>query len=375
MSLQVSYKKQFVFLFLLTLTFLIVVEVFVNIWLYNFYRCDFEDNELFKDVDPEINRKICIDSLGFVYAEVYLEMEKGTVPGRQDPSQTISHINSEGFRGPEFTKDKPENTYRIFVLGGSAAFGSGVLDNQTFPFYLQQMYDETQVDFKVEVINAGWPGWWSPLEKKLVKNKLIDFDPDLLIVYDGWNDLRRQILFDDLMASPTQWKERWMEICELGKRYDYDTIITIQPSLGTVKKTLSVQEHQNRIKIDEWGLMPYYPDYVKQLDELKKHCTLTSDLRGIFDNFPGPLFFDVAHVPPIGNQIIAEKIYQLSLPIVTSKEQNINFYLENHESNFKEKNIGPISNEFNIIVETYQVLSEIISPYKTPKVFPLIFKQ
>jgi len=372
MPVRVSYKKQSVFLFLLTLTFLIVVEVLVNIWLYNFYRCDFEDNELFKNNDPELNRKICIESLGYeVYAEDYLEWGKGKESG----NKRIAHINSEGFRGPEFTKDKPENTYRIFVLGGSTVFSVGVLDNQTVPFYLQQMYDETQVDSKVEVINAGLTAKFSLQESQLVKYRLIDFDPDLLIVYDGWNDLKNYISYDNPKASPTLWKERWMAICELGKQYDYDTIITIQPSLGTVKKTLSVQEYEHKIRLDELGIMPYYPDYVKQLDELKKHCTLTADLRGIFDNFPGPLFFDVVHMGPMGNQIIAEKIYQLSLPIVTSKEQNINFYLENNESNFKEKNIGPNSNDINIIVvETSQVLSDIISSYKTPKIIPLIFE-
>jgi len=51
MSVQVSHKKQLVFLILLTLIFLIVVEVLVNIWLYFFYTCDFADSEIFENVD------------------------------------------------------------------------------------------------------------------------------------------------------------------------------------------------------------------------------------------------------------------------------------------------------------------------------------
>jgi len=50
-------------MFMLLVTFLVIVEVIVNIWLYNFYRCDFEDNEIFKDMDSETKRNICIDSI------------------------------------------------------------------------------------------------------------------------------------------------------------------------------------------------------------------------------------------------------------------------------------------------------------------------
>jgi len=64
MPVQVSYKKQFVLLFLLTLTFLVVVEVVVNIWLYYFYSCDFEDNEIFGNVDTQTKRKICLENIG-----------------------------------------------------------------------------------------------------------------------------------------------------------------------------------------------------------------------------------------------------------------------------------------------------------------------
>jgi len=52
-------------MFMLLVTFLVIVEVIVNIWLYNFYRCDFEDNEIFKDMDSETKRNICIDSIGY----------------------------------------------------------------------------------------------------------------------------------------------------------------------------------------------------------------------------------------------------------------------------------------------------------------------
>ena len=35
------------------------------------------------------------------------------------------NLNSHGFRGDDFSKTKPSNMYRIFMLGGSTMFGSG----------------------------------------------------------------------------------------------------------------------------------------------------------------------------------------------------------------------------------------------------------
>ena len=49
---KVSIKKQFALGILLLIVVLGVTELFANIWLYNIYRCEFEDNEIFKNTDP-----------------------------------------------------------------------------------------------------------------------------------------------------------------------------------------------------------------------------------------------------------------------------------------------------------------------------------
>jgi len=202
MPVQVSYKKQFVFLVMLAVIFLIGVEVLVNIWLYSIYRCDFEDNEIFDDIDPEINRKVCLESIAYGFAKDKVSMMNGThltavlvngemvkVENFQGLDDKIVYINNDGYRGPDFTKVKQDNTYRIFAVGGSTTFGIGVFDNQTFSFYLEELYDDANLGFKVEVINTGWPAKWSLWETKLIKDKLINFEPNLFIIYDGFNDL------------------------------------------------------------------------------------------------------------------------------------------------------------------------------------------
>ncbi len=245
MSVQVSYKKQFIVIFLLLMTFLITIEILVNIWLYFFYECDFEKSEIFKEANPELNRKVCLDSISYGFTSQRLIETYGTGIGRGfgGVDENVVNINSEGLRGAEFSKNKTENTYRIFVLGGSTTFGAGVLDNQTFPYYLEKSFDDSNLDFKVEVINAGWPGRWSLQEAAMVKEQLLEFEPNLFIVYDGIND-SIEVKRNHPEASATLWKERWEGICKLGKSYGYDTIITLQPQVGTGKKILTEQEYQ-----------------------------------------------------------------------------------------------------------------------------------
>lgn len=377
MPVRVSYKKQFTLMIMLLLVILVTVEVLVNIWLYYFYTCAFEKNEIFKNADPETTRKVCLESIGYGFAKQKLTKINGT---GLDPNirfgnvdENVVYINSEGFRGPEFTKNKPENVYRIFILGGSTTFGAGVLDNQTYPHFLQTMFDEANLNFKVQVINTGWPGKWSKQETELIKERLLDFEPDLFIVYDGVNDID-QVRRKDPHASATLWMQRWMEICELGKSFGYESIVTLQPMVGTGKKILTEQEYVNFLKFKEQRVTEIYPPFVEELEKLKIHCSVTEDLRGIFDNVPEPIFYDVSHTGPKGNQIIAKKFYELSLPLALENSKNNVFEKGNHESLIIEIDDQLFLNNVNSFFEnSYISLREIVSPYKTPRVLPLIF--
>ena len=85
------------------------------------------------------------------------------------------YINEHGFRGPEITIEKPVNTFRIFLVGGSTMYGSGNDDTTQIFSVLQKKFDEEDFGFDIEVINAGISGAWSKNEVSMVKNKLLDF--------------------------------------------------------------------------------------------------------------------------------------------------------------------------------------------------------
>jgi len=95
------------------------------------------------------------------------------------------HINSLGLRGPEI-EDSPG--YRVIALGNSCTFGWGVAYRNTWPYLLLQALNERFPSKKIEVINAGVPGYSSYQGKIYFARELINLKPDMLLIMFGWND-------------------------------------------------------------------------------------------------------------------------------------------------------------------------------------------
>ena len=240
------------------------------------------------------------------------------------------NINSLGFRGDEFSKIKPDETYRIFMLGGSPMFGYGATsDETTIPGFTQKIFDEKDFGFDIEVINSGSQAADSNKELKLVKERLIPFSPDLIIIYDGWNDLRFNV-------SPNELKENWNAICEIGKKNNFDVIISLQPIAGFGDKTLTKQESEWVKAGKSYSKKPLieslsaYQDYAKNLSEINT-CTKTIDLRNVFDNESETIYSDQGHVYDKGNTIVAKSLYNAIFPIILKNKE---FNIFENEKNF-----------------------------------------
>lgn len=108
----------------------------------------------------------------------------------------ILHTNTWGFRGDEITREKPPGTIRIFMLGGSTVFCGRTPYEQTHAALLQQMLRERHPQVTIEVLNAGAD--WHTSQHSLIKflTYVQDFDPDILIVFHGINDLVRSFTPD-----------------------------------------------------------------------------------------------------------------------------------------------------------------------------------
>ena len=353
LSVQVSYKKQTTLGIIGIIILLLVIEVVANVWWVTQINCEFEQNEIFQNFDEVEKRQLCLDFYNLKTSGDEI------IPNQNVDSITI---NSLGFRGDEFSEIKPSNTYRIFMVGGSTMFGAGATsDNATIPGYLQYDLNGKDFGFDIEVINSGIQGADSNTELKSIKQKLVRLSPDLLIIYDGWNDMRAN-------NNPMEVKENWESICKFGQENDFDVIVTLQPIAGFGNKVLTKQELKYANTGEDYsnnpliGSLSVYQDYAKNLSEVKM-CTKTYDLRSVFDSETGPIYWDQGHVSDKGNSIVAKSLFNAVFPIVS---ENYGFSIFETENNIQ-KTSSLLYDDREIIV-TVELLPSNESEKKKVKI-------
>jgi lysophospholipase L1-like esterase len=117
--------------------------------------------------------------------------------------------NARGFRGPDIGVPKPPGVFRIVALGGSTTYGDQIPKwEDAYPAQLQSILRGSHPS--VEVINAGVPGYSSWEMLISFEFRLLDLEPDLLIVYEGINDVYPRLVrpsqYDGLATSKGVWK-------------------------------------------------------------------------------------------------------------------------------------------------------------------------
>lgn len=103
-------------------------------------------------------------------------------PGRADDDQQPGIPVSDGYPDSE-TARRIED----FCAGASAAYGLYVFEKETFAAHLE-LYLNHILD-RVEVINASVPGYSSTQELQMLVFRVLPFEPDIVILFDGFNDL------------------------------------------------------------------------------------------------------------------------------------------------------------------------------------------
>jgi len=90
--------------------------------------------------------------------------------------------NSQGLKDKEYTIKKPDNTYRVAVLGASYAAGSGVLNKNAFHSLLEDHYNSQQSDVQYEFINFAVPAYTLFQDLALLKHKVLAYEPDHILI-------------------------------------------------------------------------------------------------------------------------------------------------------------------------------------------------
>ena len=106
---------------------------------------------------------------------------------RSNPVWRVS-INAQGFRGPDFAREKPPATFRIVCIGDSWTFGANVDQPDTYPQRLAEILGRRYPGVKFEVLNLGVMGYSSRQGLELLQRNLAGLQTDLLLIGFGMND-------------------------------------------------------------------------------------------------------------------------------------------------------------------------------------------
>ncbi|HWE36295.1 MAG TPA: GDSL-type esterase/lipase family protein, partial [Isosphaeraceae bacterium] len=136
-------------------------------------------------------------------------------PGAGLPANgEVAKINGAGLRGAE--PETPKRRTRVLCLGDSVTFGyaPGVTDDATYPADLARRLDPA----RFEVINGGMPAFGSLDCLDFLLYKGLALEPDVVVILAGWNDFNHAHQVDERppAVSPLHVLER-SALVRLGK--------------------------------------------------------------------------------------------------------------------------------------------------------------
>ncbi len=272
------------------------------------------------------------------------------------PRPGLNHnavINSRQFRAAdEVELPKPVGEWRIFLTGGSTAFGVGAPDQRrTIGGYLQQLLNEgSGGGRRYRVFTLANASWASTHERIAIENLLSELQPDLVISLSGVNDVHWAQLGRNIFWFRTYQEELFWRLTDTVYRaFDQEGLVDVeerqpqpvdvqvvarrleknvrlaseaismsgaeylyalQPALYLTGKPLSPRESQRLQKEKLTYFRECYGEIRSRLAALQHAGTIFLDLTEVFDGLDASqeIFLDSYHFGDRGNRIVAQRL-------------------------------------------------------------------
>jgi lysophospholipase L1-like esterase len=130
--------------------------------------------------------RVGVNPMSTFQGEYYKFPPHYVLRGAAGQSSESASINALGFRGRDFAVTKAPGVFRVVCLGESSTFGFRNGDEETYPFFLQKLFEHDNL--QAEVINAGFPYYNTGSILSLLKNEILSYEPDLITLYAAYND-------------------------------------------------------------------------------------------------------------------------------------------------------------------------------------------
>jgi hypothetical protein len=114
----------------------------------------------------------------------------------EEPAYQFEFVaNPLGFRGKSMqTVKKPAGTYRIFFVGASTTENQHLPEEKTFAGLVEiGLMEKTKGTPRIEVSNCGIAGYGVARSLSLIEHRILQLEPDLIVLLDAENDLMSSI--------------------------------------------------------------------------------------------------------------------------------------------------------------------------------------
>ena len=154
---------------------------------------------------------------------------------KENPSDPPTVVDFNGFVSDNpITLNKPDNTYRIFLMGGSAVFGIGQFPpfaavhpyHQGYLSYslgpagqLERYLQAQRPDMQFEVINAATSDRTLHQSMLYYLETVSRFSPDMVINVDGYNDLYFGLMSGRHYAEIESRLEHYIDLLQNARTY------------------------------------------------------------------------------------------------------------------------------------------------------------
>jgi lysophospholipase L1-like esterase len=160
--------------------------------------------------------------------------------------------NSLGYRSDEFSLEKPGGVYRIVALGGSSTYDVRIENNaQTFTAQLEKLLKEEYGYQNVQVINAGVPGYnsWEMLVN--LEFRVLDLDPDLVIIYEGTNDVHARLVEPSAYRGDDSGRRRAWQVPRVAP-WEHSALLRILSRMMNFSRQVSVDDFVSSSTYMSW---------------------------------------------------------------------------------------------------------------------------
>lgn len=250
-------------------------------------------------------------------------------------------MNSE-YPGIYIYGENNSDDYKIAILGGSTT--DSVIDARICS-WAEIMYNQ-YCHTGVTIFNGGVSGYYSGQELVKLKRDMLKLNPNMVIVYDGYNDLMQGVMqkkfmyLEDMvnfagrymseadgriLQKKKAWAgvpsgrnpvDDWLENIEcmyaIAKSRNIDFYSFMQPMLFTKK---NLDQHSKTILQtmlfhgNNSEFMKLAKQFRRIAQEIDSSYSYIHDLTYCFDN--EDVYMDIVHVYEKGNEIIAENIWNV----------------------------------------------------------------